>query len=362
MPSDWINPKALPSGTGCAECLVEGTWWFQLRRCAACGHVGCCDSSPGRHATAHFAATGHRVMQSFEPGQSWFWDYVREEQVDTGVVLAAPTSRPTTQPSPGPAGRVPSNWRALLGDARRPERRLHGHPLDANILRVGAAELVGTFLLVLTIVGTVVAAALSEPAAYGAPAVPLAGGLGLAIGVSALGHLSGAHFNPAVTVGLAVNGRFPWRWAPVYVVAQLMGSVAAVLVVWAVYGERARAVADLGALAPAAGTDTVQVVVAEAVGAFVLVLVVVAVATDERASQGVAALSIGAALAAAILLAGPISGAGLNPALALGPMLVGGTYTAWATYLLAPLAGGCVAVALYDRVLRPSSQPSSQMP
>ena len=126
MRSDWINPNAVPSGTGCAECLLEHTWWFQLRRCAACGHVGCCDSSPGRHATAHFVATNHRVMQSFEPGQSWFWDYHTEEQVDVDAVLAPPTSRPLTQPAPGPHGSVPSNWRALLGSAGKPSRRRWG--------------------------------------------------------------------------------------------------------------------------------------------------------------------------------------------------------------------------------------------
>lgn len=67
-----IDPDVPPSGTGCAECLDSAGWWVHLRRCAACGHVGCCDSSPGQHATAHFQATGHTLMQSFEPGEEWF--------------------------------------------------------------------------------------------------------------------------------------------------------------------------------------------------------------------------------------------------------------------------------------------------
>ena len=72
-----IDPTALPSGAGCAECLggAPPGWWFHLRRCAQCGHVGCCDSSPSHHARAHFGATGHRYMQSFEPGEEWFWDF-----------------------------------------------------------------------------------------------------------------------------------------------------------------------------------------------------------------------------------------------------------------------------------------------
>lgn len=105
-----INPEAPPSGSGCVECLETEGWWVHLRRCAACGHVGCCDSSPGQHATAHFRQAGHPVMQSFEPGEEWFWDYETEESTE-GPALAPPTSRPEDQPAPGPAGMVPSDWR-----------------------------------------------------------------------------------------------------------------------------------------------------------------------------------------------------------------------------------------------------------
>ena len=104
-----IDPSAPPSGTGCAECLAEGGWWFHLRRCAACGHIGCCDSSPSRHATAHFRATGHAVVRSFEPGEDWFWNYALEDEV-FGPPLAPPESHPPTQPTPGPAGAVPRDW------------------------------------------------------------------------------------------------------------------------------------------------------------------------------------------------------------------------------------------------------------
>jgi len=102
-----------PSGTGCDECLDTGGWWVHLRRCAACGHVGCCDSSPAQHASAHFRETGHPVVQSFEPGEDWFWDY-RDARGVRGPTLAPPTSRPGDQPAPGPAGVVPTNWRALI--------------------------------------------------------------------------------------------------------------------------------------------------------------------------------------------------------------------------------------------------------
>ncbi len=113
--SSDIDPAAVPGSTGCEDCLAgEGSgWWFHLRRCAACGHIGCCDSSPSQHASAHFASTGHAVIRSFEPGEDWFWDYRRQDYAD-GPALAPPLSRPADQPAPGPAGRVPRDWQSQL--------------------------------------------------------------------------------------------------------------------------------------------------------------------------------------------------------------------------------------------------------
>jgi len=105
-----IDPGAAPSGTGCQECDNAGGWWVHLRRCAQCGHIGCCDSSPSQHATAHYEATGHPVMQSFEPGEDWFWDFSRSVGV-SGPRLADPQSRPDDQTVPGPLDRVPDDWR-----------------------------------------------------------------------------------------------------------------------------------------------------------------------------------------------------------------------------------------------------------
>jgi hypothetical protein len=108
-----INPTATPSGVGCAACLATGGWWLHLRRCAECGEIGCCDSSPSQHASKHAAATGHPIIASFEPGEDWFYDYTREEMIQ-GVELTPPRSHPTDQPVPGPAGHVPHNWQRLL--------------------------------------------------------------------------------------------------------------------------------------------------------------------------------------------------------------------------------------------------------
>jgi hypothetical protein len=109
-----IDPAVPPTGTGCVECLATDGWWFHLRRCARCGHIGCCDSSPSQHASRHAADSGHPVVRTFEPGEDWFWSYPADDFVD-GPALSPPDHHPLDQPTPGPAGRVPPDW----------ERRLH---------------------------------------------------------------------------------------------------------------------------------------------------------------------------------------------------------------------------------------------
>ena len=113
MTQPTIDPTVPPSGTGCLECDATDGWWFHLRRCATCGHVGCCDTSPSQHATAHFRETGHPVMRTFEPGEDWFWDFAADDYTH-GPALAAPEHRPLEQAVPGPAGRVPDDWRRRL--------------------------------------------------------------------------------------------------------------------------------------------------------------------------------------------------------------------------------------------------------
>ncbi len=250
------------------------------------------------------------------------------------------------------------------GTAHRAEG-LHGHPLEGNTIRTAVTETLGTFVLVLTITSTAVAATLAKPLAgapYGSLAVPVAGGLALAVLAASLGHLSGAHLNPAVTLALALNRRFPWTYAPVYVLAQFTGAIGAAAVTWGLYGEQARTRAYLGATYPAAGVGGGRAFAAEAVVTFVLILAIISVATDSRVPRGVAALAIGSALAAAILISGPISGAGVNPARALGPMILTGRFTDWWAYLTAPVIGGALAVTSYERFLRKCNAPGTGTP
>ena len=81
MSEPVIDPTVPPSGPGCAECSATDGWWFHLRRCATCGHVGCCESSKYNHAQKHFAATAHPIIRSLERGERWRWCYV-----DDGIV------------------------------------------------------------------------------------------------------------------------------------------------------------------------------------------------------------------------------------------------------------------------------------
>ena len=122
-----IDPSVPPSGTGCADCEAADPpgWWVHLRRCAACGHVGCCDTSPAQHASAHAAASGHPVVQTFEPGEDWFWHYGDEAFVE-GPELTPPTSRPARAGLPRPAG-------------TRPRRLARPHPPMTGALRGAAA-------------------------------------------------------------------------------------------------------------------------------------------------------------------------------------------------------------------------------
>ncbi len=222
------------------------------------------------------------------------------------------------------------------------------------------AEVVGTFLLVL--VGTVLAtaAALGQNTAgpaYDSFAIAFSFGLVLTAIVAALAQVSGAHVNPAVTIGLAAIGKFPWKHVPAYVGAQLGGAVLASLAVWAGYGGPARSEVSLGAPAPTPESTILQVTLIEALIAFLLVFVVVAVATDDRVPAGSAPIAIGFALAAGVLIAGPISGGAANPARALGPMIVSGSFPAVFAYILGPIIGGVIGAVLYHRVIRAGAAP-----
>ena len=103
-----------PSGTGCADCEDTGGWWFHLRRCAQCGHIGCCDSSPSQHARAHAAEAGSPGRAQLRARRGLVLGLHHGAGPSTGRELAPPHAHPVDQPAPGPRGRVPADWRAHL--------------------------------------------------------------------------------------------------------------------------------------------------------------------------------------------------------------------------------------------------------
>jgi aquaporin Z/aquaporin NIP len=240
------------------------------------------------------------------------------------------------------------------GSSQDQSQGLYGSQIDAsNLLGSAVAELIGTFVLVFTGCAVATAAILERstagPIFYDSLAVALAFGLALTVVVAAIGHVSGAHVNPAVTLGLAATNRFPWQYVPVYIGAQLVGAILGALAVWITYGEAAQELANIAATFPTEGVGDLRAFVVEVLVTFILVFVVISVASDERAPAGVAPLAVGFALACGVLIAGPVTGGSLNPARTLGPMILAGRFDAVWVYILAPIVGAVLAALVYDR-------------
>ena len=201
-------------------------------------------------------------------------------------------------------------------------------------MKAHLAEFIGTFALVFFGCGAI---------ANGLPptAVALAFGLTIGVMVYALGHVSGAHFNPAVSIGFAIGGHLPMGRALTYAVAQVTGAIAAALLLRLTLGPGVR----LGVTQPS-GSD-LQAFVWESVLTFFLMLVITAVATDERAIGNAAALAIGGIVALGALVGGSISGASMNPARSFGPAVVSSELASIWIYLTAPIVGSSAAALVY---------------
>ena len=210
-------------------------------------------------------------------------------------------------------------------------------------MKAHLAEALGTFALVFFGCGAIAVDALAGQLGHSGTA--LAFGLVIAVMIYALGHISGAHFNPVVSIGFAVGRHFPWSRAVTYSLAQIAGAIMAALLLSISLGPGT----DLGVTQPS-GSD-LQALVWEALLTFFLVLVITAVATDTRAVGEAAALAIGGAVALGALVGGPISGASMNPARSLGPAIVAGNLAGIWIYIAGP-AIGAVAAALTYRYLR----------
>ena len=228
-------------------------------------------------------------------------------------------------------------------------------PPLADLWRRSFVELMGAFALVLMGAGTIMS--IGPQADAGTLDVALATGLTIAVMVIAVGHISGGHFNPAITFGFIVTRRMSALLGVAYIVAQLAGGVLAALLLRWIFPAANRNAANLGA--PSVHTiDIGAALVVEALITFFLVWVVFAVTTDLRNAYTVlAGLAIGLVIVFGMLLAYPLTGGSFNPARAFGPELISNTWSdAW-IYYVGPLAGGAIAALLYDEVYLRSAAP-----
>jgi MIP family channel proteins len=207
------------------------------------------------------------------------------------------------------------------------------------------AELVGTFALVAVGPGAVMVSASTH--AFGHVGVALAFGLVITLAVASTGHLSGAHINPAVTLGFWSVRRFPARDVLPYIIAQVIGATAAAALLRWLLGP----VAAIGATVPS--LSIARAFVIELAYSGLLAFVIMGVATEAKSPASVAPFAIGATVFAGALVTGPLTGGSFNPARSLGPAIVSGVWTAHWLYWLAPVAGMIAAMHVYER-LRPT--------
>src|SRR6266487_2122328 len=233
--------------------------------------------------------------------------------------------------------------------------------MDHEPLRRGFAEFVGTFAFVFVGAGSVLSIAKAlAPAIVNAQAldvyggltlvgVALANGLAIAVLVSAVGHISGGHLNPAVTLGFLITRRIAPSLAVVYWSMQFAGAAAAAALLRWFYPETARRLTNLGAPGLSSGVTVWQGLVIEIVLTFFLVWVIFATAADPGGSfKSIAGLAIGLTITLDILMGGPLTGAAMNPARAFGPELVQNDWTKWWIWYAGPAVGACVAAVTYE--------------
>lgn len=226
--------------------------------------------------------------------------------------------------------------------------------MNYTLLRKAGAELIGTYGLVTAGCGAVIA---SSQHALPSIGVALAFGLVIALMISAVGHISGGHINPAVSISLAVTRHLPWKDLPFYLVAQFLGATFGALTLLAFFGNAAVA----GTVnIPATHVSALQATSMEAVLTAFLVFVITSVATDTQSIGKMAAFAIGGTILLDALWGGPVSGASMNPARSFGPALVAGDWGNLWIYFVGPIVGGIVGSVLYQLIRQPASSAAQE--
>ncbi len=235
--------------------------------------------------------------------------------------------------------------------------------LLANWIRPLLAELIGPFALVFIGAGAIMTAYTQNFSDGGTLAVvALAHGLAIGLMVAAAGHISGGHYNPAVTLSLWVGGKIGLVKSIAYIIAQLVGAVIAAMLLRYIYPEATRDVTNLGVPGIIhAGANPYIIVgrahgfVLEAIATFFLVYVICGTAIDSRGPHAIASLAIGLTITMDVLMAGPLTGAAMNPARHFGPALIQGEWKDWWIYWAGPITGGIAASIVHNYILIPRS-------
>ncbi|CAL9094043.1 aquaporin NIP1-1-like [Musa acuminata AAA Group] len=218
-----------------------------------------------------------------------------------------------------------------------------GLSLSIPFLQKILAEIFGTYFLIFAGCASVTVNLSKGMITF--PGICVVWGLAVMVMVYSVGHISGAHFNPAVTIAFATCGRFPWKQVPAYVFAQLLGATLASGTLRLMFGGKHE---HFPGTIPA-GSD-VQSLVLEFIISFYLMFVISGVATDNRAIGELAGLAVGATILLNVLIAGPISGASMNPARTLGPAIVANRWEGIWVYIVGPICGTVVGAWAYNLI------------
>ncbi|MDD4593795.1 MULTISPECIES: MIP/aquaporin family protein [Methanobrevibacter] len=240
--------------------------------------------------------------------------------------------------------------------------------MECGIEKKMIAEALGTFFLVFfgtgaAVMTLIIAHSVSPAATIGTLggfadwlAIGLAFGLAGMVSIYIFGKISGAHMNPAVTLGLWISKNISGKDSVLYIIAQCIGAVLASICLYIILGPQAITIGSLGATVPAAGINYFQAMFVEFIGTFFLVLTVMGVAVDKKAEPAVGGFAIGMAIATAIFLLGGITGGCINPARGFGPYLIdfllGGVnlWNYFPIYIIGPIVGGLLAGFIYQKI------------
>jgi MIP family channel proteins len=232
--------------------------------------------------------------------------------------------------------------------------------MDQQLMRRAIVEFIGPFALCFMGIGSIILFA--SGTTVDIVAVALAHGLAIGLCITAAGHISGGHFNPAVTISMLATRRLSVNEAVIYIGSQLLGALAACVVLLATFPSELRDAANFGTPSVGTGFSSGNALVAEMVTTFFLVFVIFGVAVDHRSGKAITGLAIGLTITMDILATGPVSGAAMNPARWFGPAVVDGNFSDFWIWIVGPIVGGVVAALLWSNIILGPSDDETGLP